>query len=63
MRLPPSLGDCPTDEQKSSGVTRAMEKLIAWVSLPLLPMLGAFALLWLYVTEDDDHPKSHPYSL
>ncbi len=39
-----------------------MKKLIAWASLPILPMLGTFALLWLYLTEDDDDYKSHPYS-
>jgi hypothetical protein len=40
-----------------------MKKLIAWASLPILPTLGAFALLWLYLTEDDDDSRSHPYSL
>jgi hypothetical protein len=39
-----------------------MKKLIAWASLPILPMLGTFALLWLYLTEDDDDARSHPYS-
>jgi hypothetical protein len=39
-----------------------MKKLIAWASLPILPMLGAFALLWLYLTDDDDDYRSHPYS-
>ena len=39
-----------------------MKKLIAWASLPLLPMLGIFALFWLYATDDHDDYKSHPYS-
>jgi hypothetical protein len=39
-----------------------MKKLVAWASLPILPMLGTFALLWLYLTEDDDDSRSRPYS-
>jgi hypothetical protein len=39
-----------------------MKKLIVWASLPILPLLGALLLLWLYLTEDDDDYKSHPYS-
>jgi hypothetical protein len=39
-----------------------MMKLIAWASLPLLPMLCIFALLWLYANDDHDDYKSHPYS-
>jgi hypothetical protein len=39
-----------------------MKKLIAWASLTILPILATFALLWLYLTEDDDDYRSHPYS-
>ena len=39
-----------------------MKKLIAWASLPLLPLVAVFALLWLYLMDDLDNPKSPPYS-
>jgi hypothetical protein len=39
-----------------------MKKLVAWAGLPILPILGTFALLWLYLTEDDDDYRSHPDS-
>jgi hypothetical protein len=39
-----------------------MKKLVAWASLPILPILGTFALIWLYLTEDDDDFRNHPYS-
>jgi hypothetical protein len=39
-----------------------MRKIIAWVTLPVLQMLGAFALVLLYVTDDRDDYKSYPYS-
>ena len=39
-----------------------MKKLAAWASLPILPILGTFALLWLYLTEDGDDFRNHPYS-
>lgn len=39
-----------------------MKKLVVWASLPILPMLGTFALLWLYLTEDGADARNHPYS-
>jgi hypothetical protein len=39
-----------------------MKKIVGWVSLPILPLLGTFALLWLYLTEDRDDFRNHPYS-
>ena len=39
-----------------------VKKLIEWASLTILTMLGTFALLWLYLTEDEDDSRSHPYS-
>jgi len=39
-----------------------MKKLVAWASLPILPILGTFALLWLYLTEDYDDYRRHPDS-
>ena len=38
-----------------------LKKLAAWAPLPLLPMLGTFALVWLYLT-DDSIDRNHPYS-
>jgi hypothetical protein len=39
-----------------------VKKLVSWASLPILPMLGTFALLWLYLTEDGAEARNHPYS-
>ncbi len=39
-----------------------MNKLIAWATLPLLPVLSTFALLWLYLPDDGIDPRNHPYS-
>ena len=39
-----------------------VKKLFAWASLPVLPTLGAFALLCLYLTEDADDHRCQPYS-
>jgi hypothetical protein len=39
-----------------------MKKLVVWASLPILPMLGMIALLWLYLTEDVVDARNHPYS-
>ena len=39
------------------------KKLFAWASFRVLPMLGAFALLGLYLLEDDDAYRQEPDSL
>jgi hypothetical protein len=39
-----------------------VKKIAAWASLPILPILGTFALLWLYLAGDDDDSRSRPYS-
>jgi len=39
-----------------------VKKIFAWASLRVLPMLGAFALLCLYLTEDHDDNRHNPYS-
>ena len=39
-----------------------IKKIAAWATLPLLPMLGTFALVWLYLTEDSVDTRDHPYS-
>ena len=39
-----------------------IKKLAAWATLPLLPMLGTFALVWLYLTDDSIDDRNHPYS-
>jgi hypothetical protein len=38
------------------------KKLATWATLPILPMLGTFALVWLYLTDDSIDSRSHPYS-
>lgn len=39
-----------------------VKKILVWASLRVLPMLGAFALLCLYLTEDHDDSRHNPYS-
>jgi hypothetical protein len=39
-----------------------MKKIVVWASLPILPLLGTIALLWLYLTEDGVDARNHPYS-
>jgi hypothetical protein len=39
-----------------------IKKLAAWATLPILPILGTFALLWLYLAEDGPDARNHPYS-
>ncbi len=37
-------------------------KLIAWATLPILPILGTFAWLWLYLAEDrPDYRNPYPF--
>ena len=39
-----------------------VKKIFVWTSLRVLPMLGTFALLCLYLTEDLDDYRHNPYS-
>jgi hypothetical protein len=39
-----------------------VKKIFAWASLRVLPLLGAFALLCLYLIEDHDDYRHNPYS-